>query len=307
MQDGKRVATICNHEAFEKNQCTLTDLNKFIVQAETDIRYPTSQANRYTSIDARSVAFNVPVLVNATQDNMIHVNETFYEFNYNVQRLGYYCVMYSVLDIFDFEADVKTHIHQPYGRLLGEIYPLWPFYGTVTLVYLIVGLAWVYKSWRHWDDILPVQNWIAGVIFTLMLDNSFYYGFYDFWNSHGYISHVLLSFMVILNAARNAMALFCLLILTLGYGVVRPSLGDEMKKCVAMGVALFASFLTFDIGSQMVRHDTSISLWIALLVIMPLALSVTITLSWSMSALVQTLKYLKKKRQNYKVRMYTML
>lgn len=57
----------------------------------------------------------------------------------------------------------------------------------------------------------------------------------SYWNylntsGHPGVARTLLVLVAVLNAARNSLSFFMLLITAMGYGVVRPSLGPIMTK-----------------------------------------------------------------------------
>ncbi|CAJ0646865.1 5548_t:CDS:10 [Entrophospora sp. SA101] len=56
------------------------------------------------------------------------------------------------------EFTVTVEWHNPYGELPASDYPKLPFYGSLSLTYLVIGLLWMTLSILHWRDILPVQK-----------------------------------------------------------------------------------------------------------------------------------------------------
>lgn len=104
-------------------------------------------------------------------------------------------------------------------------------------------------SFKSWKDLLPIQHYVSGVIAFLLIEMAFNYGFYANYNETGNPSNHLLAFVTILNAARNAISFFMLLIVSLGYGVVRPSLGIVMNRCLYLAIAHFFTGLLYGYGS----------------------------------------------------------
>jgi hypothetical protein len=107
----------------------------------------------------------------------------------------------------------------------------------------------MYVSFKSWKDLLPIQHYVSGVIAFLLIEMAFNYGFYANYNETGNPSNHLLAFVTILNAARNAISFFMLLIVSLGYGVVRPSLGIVMNRCLYLAIAHFFTGLLYGYGS----------------------------------------------------------
>ncbi len=71
----------------------------------------------------------------------------------------------------------------------------------------------------------------------IFIEHAFLFGFYDNYNKVGAPSNIFLLTVTVLNAGRNAVSFFMLLVVSLGYGVVKPSLGPTMKKCILLGIA----------------------------------------------------------------------
>ena len=70
---------------------------------------------------------------------------------------------------------------------------------------------------------MAVQNYITFIIWFLVVEMVFTWGFYEYTNKNGTnaISKVLMVIVSILNAGRNSFSFFLLLIVCMGYGVVK--------------------------------------------------------------------------------------
>ena len=90
----------------------------------------------------------------------------------------------------------------------------------------------------------------------------------------------------------------------MGYGVVKPTLGTVMRKCIALTVLLFFCGILFNAGAQIA---TPTNLFQVLFVVLPMSLVMTAFFSWIMSSLTATLELLQAKRQTYKIQMYKWL
>ncbi|KAJ3410224.1 hypothetical protein HDV05_004019 [Chytridiales sp. JEL 0842] len=256
-----------------------------------------------------------------------------YKGTYTVPATGYYCAIVEPVEPFapasgDFVS--KLTLDNPYGALPGADYPKLPFYGFLSLTYLGLGIIWMLRAWWSWKDLLILQHFVSGVIFFLVVEMAFNYGFYDYFNRWGTEHQGLLWMVVILNAGRNSLSFFMLLIVALGYGVLRPSLGSTMKKCVALGIAHFVCGVVYSTGSIVLTEVTPLS---ALLFALPLSTVLTAfyyftinasifcsprnylrilqePLTYEMNplqALNETIQTLHLRRQPYKLQMYTSL
>lgn len=121
--------------------------------------------------------------------------------------------------------------------------PLSPlqFYFILFLVYLTLGLGWLYLTYRHRRELLPIQSYITGTIVFLVFEMLTVWRYYAYLNNVGHpgVAGALLVLVAILNAGRNSLSFFMLLITSMGYGVVRPSLGAVMLKVRLLAIIHF--------------------------------------------------------------------
>lgn len=81
----------------------------------------------------------------------------------------------------------------------------------------------------------------------------------DFMNRNGSTvgSRVLLVIVGVLNAARNSFSFFLLLIVCMGYGVVKPTLGRTMIYVRWLAIAHFIFGLVYAITSLVITPDSA--------------------------------------------------
>ena len=111
--------------------------------------------------------------------------------------------------------------------------------------------------------------------------------------------------VAILNAGRNSFSFFLLLIVCMGYGVVKPSLGKTMIYVRFLAVAHFAFGVIYGVASLSVTPENAGPL--VLLVIMPLAGTLTAFYVWTLNSLNLTMKDLLERKQSVKAMMYKKL
>jgi hypothetical protein len=107
--------------------------------------------------------------------------------------------------------------------------------------------------------------------------------------------------VVILNAARNSLSWFMLIIVALGYGVVKPTLGSTMKLCISLSFVYFVCNTLYTAGILVADRNNPV---MVLLFVVPLALTMTVFYVWTLSALSATMQHLVIRRQTHKVKMY---
>jgi len=119
------------------------------------------------------------------------------------------------------------------------------------------------------------------------------------------MSKVLLILVSILNAARNSISFFLLLIVCLGYGVVRSNLGRKMLWARILAATHFIFGVIYAVASLTIAPENVGPL--ILLVVLPLAGSLTAFYIWTLNALAWTLKDLQERKQRVKAQMYRKL
>jgi hypothetical protein len=133
------------------------------------------------------------------------------------------------------------------------------------------------------------------------------WGFYDYQNVHGSNvgAKVFMIIVSILNAGRNSFSFFLLLIVCMGYGVVKPTLGKTMIMVRWLAAAHFAFGVIYAVASLTVRPDDAGPL--VLLVILPLSATLTAFYIWTLNSLNMTMKDLVTRKQHVKAGMYRKL
>ena len=111
--------------------------------------------------------------------------------------------------------------------------------------------------------------------------------------------------VAVLNAVRNSFSFFLLLIVCMGYGVVRSSLGKTMTYVRWLAVAHFVFGLVYAITSLLVTPDSAGPF--VLLIVLPLASTLTAFYVWTLNSLNFTLKDLRERKQHTKETMYKKL
>lgn len=130
----------------------------------------------------------------------------------------------------------------------------------------------------------------------------------DYSNSHGNnaIAKVMMIIVAVLNAGRNSFSFFLLLIVCMGYGVVKPSLGKTMIYVRSLAVVHFIFGVIYAVASlAIITPDNAGPL--LLLVILPLAGTLTAFYVWTLNSLNLTMKDLLERKQSVKAMMYKKL
>ncbi|KAI8869961.1 hypothetical protein GQ42DRAFT_163066 [Ramicandelaber brevisporus] len=287
---------LCNDEAIKQQLCEESKRGQILVEPEP--------ANTFAP-----VAYQASVELNGKPQKIpggVDVAELPENAQamvvYEVKTTGYYC-----LNIFAGEMSIDVAYHNPYGLLLASDYPKLKFYMWMSIAYVAVFAFWAYLSWRHWHVILPLQNYMSLLIISLVFAMAANYGFWDNINHQGSPSRGLLAVTVALDAARTSMSFFMMLLVALGYGVVKPVLSRSVMRGAWTLTALhFVSGCLYGAGSNL-RDPESVSLLALIIFVLPQALTLTVFYVWIMNGLLTTTSVLEVRRQTFKLQMYRRL
>lgn len=115
----------------------------------------------------------------------------------------------------------------------------------------------------------------------------------------------LMVIVAVLNAGRNAFSFFLLLIVCMGYGVVKHSLGRTMIYVRILAIAHFIFAVVYSVASLSITPESAGPL--VLLIVLPLAGTLTAFYVWTLNSLNATMKDLIDRKQKTKAMMYKKL
>lgn len=186
-----------------------------------------------------------------------------------------------------------------------------------------------------------VQHFISGTIVLLILGNIVQWAYLRFLNSHSmdfwriasldnnsattFGARSLLVLSSIFDAARNSTSLFLLLIVSMGYGVVRPTIGPVMTRVRILTAVHFVCGVLYSVRGRdlfqnvvacfsptdtvSITHRSAHQIGIVLIVtetgggwifmfIFPLAFTLTSFMMWTLHSLNATIEYLTNRKQS---------
>ncbi|KAL4771134.1 lung seven transmembrane receptor-domain-containing protein [Aspergillus nidulans var. acristatus] len=272
---------ICDEASVQAELCTAAQLGSFLLAANA-----TEAAQ--SRIISQAVHLKNPEAV-----------------NYPIKKTGYYCVSTYGFSAEDYKGVVE--FRNSYGELPAAQIAKLPFYGGLTIVYAVIGLYWAFLYVQNRHDILPVQNYITAILVFLILEQLMTWGFYDYQNRHGLNigAKVLMVIVAVLNAMRTSFSFFLLLIVCMGYGVVKPSLGRTMIYVRILAITHFVFAVIYAIASLSITPEAAGIL--ILFIELPLAATLTAFYVWTLSSLNATMKDLIDRKQKTKAMMYKKL
>ncbi|KAM5235729.1 transmembrane protein 87A isoform 1-T1 [Ctenodactylus gundi] len=196
---------------------------------------------------------------------------------------------------------VTVEVKGPYEYLTLEDYPLMIFFMVMCIVYVLFGVLWLAWSACYWRDLLRIQFWIGAVIFLGMLEKAVFYAEFQNIRYKGESVQGALILAELLSAVKRSLARTLVIIVSLGYGIVKPRLGVTLHKVVVAG----ALYLLFSGMEGVLRVTGYFSYSLALILSLTLsAIDACIILWISFQYLTQTMKLLKLRRNIVKLSLY---
>ncbi|CED85022.1 Predicted membrane protein [Phaffia rhodozyma] len=247
--------------------------------------------------------------------------------HYQVTKTGYYCIGAVPVTLVssgstsvssransstsanhaEYEGTITfNNIYQ--GQLPAAEHPKINFYLFLTCLYIITTLGWCGLCYKYRAELLPIQNYVTGTLIYLCIEMGIYWVYYRYLNAHGYggTSTAFLLVVSALNAGRNSLSFFLLLIVSMGLSVVTPTLGTIMNRIKALTVAHFFFGVVYSIGIVQITLETA-SLVLLLSLIIGLSFTLTSFLMWTAVSLNGTILHLEKRKQHHKLQMFKRL
>lgn len=188
----------------------------------------------------------------------------------------------------------------PHGYLSASDWPYLPFYGTMCLIYIGYGVIWLTVSFMQWRDLLRIQFWIGGVILLGMLEKAVFYAEYQNINVTGVPDTKLELTAEWVSCAKRTLARMLVIIVSLGFGIVKPRLGPMLHRVVGTGILYFV-LASVESYLRVVHSKTDPSNQIASI---PLAVLDSAICYWIFTSLVQTTRTLRLRRNMVKLNLY---
>ncbi|KAH8119856.1 lung seven transmembrane receptor-domain-containing protein [Phellopilus nigrolimitatus] len=319
---------VCTSDAVRGGFCDSSGLGKFIIDL------PDGKSLNETSFWTARVGFRSR---NATSSKLVRQDGDssqstsdvlWYDqpIQYQVRNTGYYCVAIVPVTVLTDESSAAgkrapsdVPFHPSYsgvilfqntfnGELPASDYPKVNFYFSLFVVYAALAGAWGWLCYKYREELLPIQYYLSSLVGLLVIEMVANWAYYRYLNARGWgtTSTVFLFVVAILDAGRNALSFFLLLVVSLGLSVVRESLGRTMTKCQILAVAHFIFGVLYSVGIVELELESTSAL-ILLLFVIPLAFTLSGFLLWIIYALNGTISHLAARKQSYKLSMFRRL
>ncbi|XP_046859215.1 transmembrane protein 87A-like isoform X2 [Xenia sp. Carnegie-2017] len=199
-------------------------------------------------------------------------------------------------------VQVKVSIKMKTGYLSAAEWPLLPFYGAMSLVYLVYGVVWLAVSACQWRELLRIQFWIGGVIALGMLEKAILFSEYNNVNDTGVPAHGLVVLALVLSCIKRTLSRVLILIVSMGFGIVKPRLGNALHRILAVSSLYFVlSLVEGSYRELSVQVDVNRKQMIASI---PLSVLDAVICWWIFMSLLQTMRTLRIRKNVIKLSLY---
>ncbi|XP_075927158.1 transmembrane protein 87B isoform X4 [Petromyzon marinus] len=200
----------------------------------------------------------------------------------------------------EWEIPVQVQMKSEEGFISAADWPLMIFYVAMCVLYSLYGALWLAWSACYWKDLLRIQFWIGAVILLGMLEKAVFYAEYHSINYYGTSVRGAVVFAELLSALKRTLARLLVIIVSLGYGIVKPRLGTTMYKVVGVGM-LYLIFSSVEGILRISGEQNSVNV---LYSDIALAFIDSCVIYWIFISLYQTMKMLMLRRNVVKLSLY---
>jgi len=202
----------------------------------------------------------------------------------------------------DFKINLEVQWRNPYGYLSAIDYPLLHFYGFMCVVYIVLALIWLFICFKYWMDLLRIQFWIGAVIIVGMVEKAVFYAEYANMNAVGESVEGLIEFAELISCFKRTMAHVLIIIVSVGYGVVKPRLGSTLNQVAAVGVLYFV-FCSIE-GITRVSKNSVEAMKEKQVAKIPLVILEIGIAYWIFTSLIHTMRSLRIRKNEIKLALY---
>jgi len=227
------------------------------------------------------------------------------DWKFNVKGSQIHIIAVAVCDarIGEVTLTGTTEWMNPYGHLPAQLYGFLPFYGWMCVIYLFASCVWFVLNAIYWKDILHVQNCITGVLAMCVIEMLTWYFDYLNLNNNGVRLNALFLFGMMTSVSRRTISRMLVVAVSMGYGVVKPILGEEKKRIIILGCVYWSFAFAFEVLIHY-SQTQEVSPMLRTSLTLPVALLDGYFWCWIFTSLKDTVSTLKKKRQVAKLGIY---
>jgi len=195
----------------------------------------------------------------------------------------------------------------PYGYLPGRVYKKLPLSGVLALLSLVVVVGYMVAMILRRKILLNIQYGIFLVMVVGVIEVSSWYFYRLARNNSGEASAMGLMSVVLIASLKRTATRVLLLLMAMGVGVVKWTIGNTRIRIAVLAVAYLCSTFLF----EMMRETEAISLkgevvaqWVKFSVTVSQSMLDTCFYYWIILSMIRTIQQLTLRRQTLKLDMY---
>jgi len=202
-----------------------------------------------------------------------------------------------------------------HGFLPGELFGFMYFYTFLTLMYFALLVLYGVSMYVNEESRIEIEKWIFMAICLGLLELIFRTGDYYVWNADGYRSDFIIWVGVLAGVVKQGISRCLIVMVSLGWGVVRDSLGSTMRVIVFIGAVyigvsavrdMMIVFAIEDMETLSYNEEETLFDVVRILTLVDSAINV-IFIMWILDALNNTMLYLENMNQTRKLDRYLKL
>ncbi|XP_061966217.1 uncharacterized protein LOC133690075 isoform X2 [Populus nigra] len=197
----------------------------------------------------------------------------------------------------------RTLWKNPNGYLPGKMTPLMTVFGIMSLAYLVLGLVWFLRFVQFWKGITQLHYHITAVIALGMCEMAVWYFEYANFNSAGLRPMGITLWAVTFTTVKKTLSRLLLLVVSMGFGVVRPTLGSITSKVLVLGLVYFIASEAFELVEHL-GNINDFSKKTKVFMVLPVVFLDSCFILWIFSSLSKTLEKLQMRRNMAKLELY---
>jgi len=201
------------------------------------------------------------------------------------------------------------------GFLPGDLFSEFHFFTFLTIAY--VGLLfWYAKSMTtNKDSVIGIQKWILATIVLAAIELFFRTTDYMVWNLDGVRPDFAMYSWISFRVLKGAISRCLLVMVSLGWGVIRDTLGDVMKKIIVLGLIYSALSFGKELAAiifveefQILSNEVEKEIYdiFAIFTYLVAACDVTFII-WIFDGMNSTMEYLENMNQSMKLKRFLRL
>ncbi|XP_062518648.1 transmembrane protein 87A-like [Corticium candelabrum] len=139
-----------------------------------------------------------------------------------------------------FSGKMVVEMKNTNGYLSSLDYPLWQLYAGLVGIYSFYALLWLIMMAMNWTDLIRIQYWIGAVIALGMVEKCVYFSAFNDMKDSGKLNDNQYVFAQLVSCLKRTLARILVIVVSTGFGIVKPRLGPMLNKLAAVGLVYFS-------------------------------------------------------------------